>query len=170
MQWPFARLVIFIADTPSYIGAIPTAERAHGVLTAPSSALLGATLLRLGLGLMFLAHALLKLLVFMLPGTAQFFASQGLPGGLAYLVFAAELLGGLALLLGWYARQVALLLSPILVGALGVHWPNGWLFTAQGGGWEYPAFLLLASLALWLVGDGAWALRRSSAWVPGARS
>ncbi|WIT12665.1 DoxX family protein [Paucibacter sediminis] len=122
----------------------------------------GIALLRLGLGLMWIAHALLKLLVFTLPGTAQFFASQGLPGALAYPVFAAELLGGLAILLGLYARQVSLALLPIMLGAAWVHLPNGWVFTSAGGGWEYPLFLALASLSLWLLGDGVWSLRRSA--------
>lgn len=124
----------------------------------------GATLLRIALGTMWIAHALLKLLVFTLPGTAQYFASIGLPGMLAYPVFAAELLGGVALLLGVYARQVALALLPIMVAAAWVHVPNGWVHTSPNGGWEYPVFLVVASLVLWLVGDGAWALKRG-AWL-----
>ena len=132
----------------------------------PASTELGITLLRLSLGVMYIAHALLKLMVFTLPGTAQFFAGVGLPGALAYPVFGAELLGGVALLLGLYARQVALALVPVLAGAAWVHLPNGWVFTAQGGGWEYPAFLIVASLALWLLGDGAAALKRSPRFVP----
>jgi len=40
-----------------------------------------------------------------------------------------------------------------------VHAGNGWLFTAANGGWEYPAFLIAASLAHVLIGDGALALR-----------
>jgi putative oxidoreductase len=124
----------------------------------------GATLLRIALGTMWIAHALLKLLVFTLPGTAQYFASIGLPGMLAYPVFAAELLGGLALLFGVYARQVALALLPIMVAAAWVHVPNGWVHTSPNGGWEYPVFLVVASLVLWLVGDGAWALKRG-AWL-----
>lgn len=127
---------------------------------------LGATLLRVALGSMWIAHALLKLLVFTLPGTAQYFASIGLPGMLAYPVFAAELIGGLALLLGVYARQVALALLPIMVAAAWVHVPNGWVHTSPNGGWEYPAFLVVASLVLWLVGDGAWALRRGDWLAP----
>jgi putative oxidoreductase len=126
----------------------------------------GVALLRVSLGLMWIAHALLKLLVFTLPGTAQYFASIGLPGPLAYAVFAAELIGGAALVLGVYARQVALALLPILAGATWVHLPNGWLFTSTGGGWEYPVFLMVASLALWLMGDGAAAIRRSARFVP----
>lgn len=127
-----------------------------------NSTSLGLLLLRLSLGLMYLAHAGLKLLVFTLPGTAQFFAAQGLPGVLAYAVFAAELLGGVALLLGVFSRQVALGLLPILLGAAWVHAPNGWVFNAQGGGWEYPVFLAAMSVVLWLAGDGAAALKRSA--------
>ena len=127
-----------------------------------SSTPLGLLLLRLSLGLMYLAHAGLKLFVFTLPGTAQFFAGQGLPGALAYAVFAAEAVGGLLLLLGVYPRQVALALVPILLGAAWVHAPNGWVFNAPGGGWEYPVFLAAMSVVLWLAGDGAGALKRSA--------
>jgi putative oxidoreductase len=131
-----------------------------------NSTQIGASILRVSLGIMWIAHALLKLLVFTLPGTAQFFASTGLPGALAYPVFAAELIGGVMIVLGIYARQVSIVLIPILLGALWVHAPNGWLFTAPNGGWEYPAFLAAASLAQWLIGDGVGALRRSGRWVP----
>jgi putative oxidoreductase len=126
----------------------------------------GLLLLRLSLGVMWVAHALLKLFVFTLPGTAQFFESVGFPGFLAYPVFAAELLGGIALLLGIYARQVALALVPIMAVAASVHFKNGWVHTSAGGGWEYPVFLTFALIAIWLAGDGACSLRRSERFVP----
>ena len=126
----------------------------------------GLLLLRLALGAMWLAHALLKPLVFTFAGTAQFFESVGIPGALVAPVFAAELAIGIALLLGVYARQAALLSLPILLAVIWVHVPNGWVHVAKGGGWEYPAFLLVSSLVLWLAGDGAWALRRSVRFVP----
>ncbi len=128
--------------------------------------LYGVTLLRISLGVMWIAHALLKLLVFTLPGTAQYFTSVGFPGVLAYPVFAAELLGGLALVFGIYSRQVSLALIPIMAAAAWVHLPNGWVHTSPNGGWEYPVFLIVASLALWLLGDGALAARRSNRFVP----
>lgn len=121
----------------------------------------GVTLLRVSLGVMWISHAMLKVWVFTLPGTVKFFDSVGLPGVLAYPVFGAEILGGLALILGIYARQVALALTPIMAVAAWVHFPNGWLHTSPGGGWEYPVFLIAASISLWLIGDGAFALRRS---------
>lgn len=123
--------------------------------TAPYAALL----LRLSLGVMFIAHALLKLVVFTLPGTVKFFETLGYPGFLAYVVFGAELVGGVMLVLGVYTRWVSLALVPILIGAALVHVPNGWVFSAPNGGWEYPVFLAVASLVQALLGDGALALR-----------
>ncbi|MDH3282737.1 MAG: DoxX family protein [Gammaproteobacteria bacterium] len=123
--------------------------------TAPYAALV----LRVSLGVMFIAHSVyLKAFVFSLPGTAQFFASIGLPAILAYLVFIAEAAGGVLLIAGLYARGVALALIPILIGAAWVHWPNGWLFSNPNGGWEYPVFLAAAALAQALLGAGAFAV------------
>ena len=122
--------------------------------TAPYAALT----LRLALGTMFVAHALLKLFVFTLPGTAQFFESLGLPSVLAYVTVAAELVGGVLLILGIGTRWVAAALVPILLGAAWVHAGNGWLFSAPKGGWEYPVFLTVAAAAQALLGDGAYAL------------
>ncbi|MBV9078131.1 MAG: DoxX family protein [Methylobacteriaceae bacterium] len=120
-------------------------------------------LLRLALGLMFLAHSVvLKLMTFGLPGTAAFFQAVGLPGWLAYATFACEAAGGALLILGVQSRWVALALSPFLVGALvSVHLANGWVFTAPNGGWEYPAYLFVLCLAQAMLGDGAYALSPS---------
>ena len=129
---------------------------------------LGLALLRVALGTMWISHAALKWLVFSLPGTAEFFESVGIAGVLAYPVFVVEMLGGVALVAGFYARQVALALVPILVVAMWVHLPNGWVHTSPGGGWEYPLFLIVASIAQWLLGDGPFALARSRLGVPTA--
>ena len=122
---------------------------------------IAALVLRLSLGTMFIAHALLKLVVFTMPGTVTFFQSLGLPGELAYLTVAAEFAGGALLILGVHTRYVALALVPILLGALWVHGGNGWLFTSPNGGWEYPAFWTVTLLVQALLGDGAYALKRS---------
>ena len=129
----------------------------------PSTANCGATLLRVSLGVMFLAHSVvLKLFTYGLPGTAAFFVSVGLPGWLAYVTFACELVGGVLLVLGVQACWVALGLSPFLLGALfAVHLPNGWVFTSPNGGWEYPAYLFILCIAQSLVGDGILALSPS---------
>ena len=111
---------------------------------------------------MFLAHAALKLFVFTVPGFVGYFASLGLPAILAYAIIALELLGGIALIFGSYASWVALPLALEMLGTIVlVHGPNGWLFTNKGGGWEYPAFWTIGLIALYLLGDGAMAIRRS---------
>ena len=122
--------------------------------TAPYAAFV----LRVTLGVMFIAHALLKYYVFTLPGTAKFFESLGLPGPLAYLTFFAELVGGALILAGVYSRWVSAALIPILIGATWAHAGNGWVFTAANGGWEYPAFLTIAAAVQTLLGDGRFAL------------
>ena len=77
---------------------------------------LAATILRVSMGVLFLAHAGLKLFIFTPAGTVGYFASLGLPGPLAYPVIAAELLGGVALILGVWTRWVSLALVPVLLG------------------------------------------------------
>jgi putative oxidoreductase len=120
-----------------------------------------ALILRLALGTMFIAHALLKYFVYTLPGTAKFFVSLGLPGVLGYATFAAELVGGILLLAGVRTRVVALALVPVLIGATWAHSGNGWLFTSANGGWEYPAFWTIALVVQALIGDGAFAFTRT---------
>lgn len=121
----------------------------------------GTALLRISLGIIFIAHSLyLKLVVFTLPGTAGFFESIGLPAFLAYVTFAAESIGGIALVLGFYARWAALSLIPIALGATWAHSSAGWVFSNAGGGWEYPLFLAVASAVIALQGNGRLALQR----------
>jgi putative oxidoreductase len=119
----------------------------------------GLFAIRAALGLMFIAHALLKYVVFTIPGFAGFLGQVGYPAVLAWPIVLAELLGGIAIAVGFYSRWVTLALLPVLFGALLVHAPNGWLFTAPNGGWEYPAFLIAAALAHILAGEGAFAAR-----------
>lgn len=122
----------------------------------------GALALRVATGTLFLAHAGLKVFTFTPAGTAEFFGSIGLPGPLAYLVIATEIIGGLALILGIYARAVSLAMVPILLGAIAtVHAGKGFFFTNEGGGWEFPAFWAVALIVQALIGDGAHALRRT---------
>jgi putative oxidoreductase len=126
--------------------------------TAPYAALV----LRLCLAALFVAHAMLKVRVFTIPGTVGYFRSLGLPGWLAYVTIAGELGGAAALILGIYPRYVALLLVPLIVGTIvTVHGKKGWLFSNKDGGWEFPAFWAAALFVLFLLGDGAYALLRS---------
>jgi len=129
--------------------------------TAPWAALI----LRVGLGILFLAHGLLKLLVFKPAGAYGYFKSLGLPGALAYVTMATELAGGSALIIGLMPRYVALLLVPLILGTIvTVHGKNGWMFSNKDGGWEFPAFWALVLFVQFLLGDGAWALIHSPRW------
>ena len=121
----------------------------------------GPTLLRLTLGVMFLAHAALKVFVFTIPGTVGFFGSLGLPPIAAYLTILAEVGGGLALLAGFRVKLISLPLAAVLVGAAHFgHGAAGFGFSNAGGGWEYPAYWAVVMVAQALLGAGAWALDR----------
>lgn len=125
-----------------------------------STAPLAALLLRVSLGILFLAHVGLKVFVFGIPGFVGYFGSLGLPAVLAYAVIVLELLGGTALILGIYAPLVALPLALELLGTIAlVHGANGWLFSSKGGGWEFPAFWIVGLIVLYLLGDGTMALK-----------
>jgi len=124
---------------------------------------IAATTLRITLGIMFLAHSIvLKYFTFTLAGTAQFFESLGLPGLLAYVVFAAEAIGGVLLVFGIQTRIVSLALIPVLAGAAWVHIGNGWVFSANGGGWEYPVFLIVVSAVTALLAPQATRVEQAS--------
>jgi putative oxidoreductase len=118
-----------------------------------------ALLLRVSMGALFLAHgALLKLGTFGLAGTMGFFGSLGYPPVLGAVVAIAETLAGLALIAGIGVRAVSLALVPIMLGATLQHVPNGWLFSAAGGGWEFPVFWTVLLLVQAGLGAGAHAL------------
>jgi len=129
------------------------------MLTETQNTAYAAFLLRVSLGVMFIAHGLLKVLVFTIPGTVGYFESIGYPGFFAYLVIAAELAGGALLIAGFYARYVALALIPVLIGATLQHLGNGWVFSNAKGGWEFPAFWTVTLLVQALLGNGAFALK-----------
>lgn len=128
-------------------------------------------LLRVSLGVMFLAHGLLlKLMTFGLAGTMGFFGQIGFPPVLGAVVAIAETAAGLALVAGLWTRWASLAMVPILIGATVFHLPQGWVFSAPGGGWEFPAFWTVALIVQAGLGSGAWALdnRLSGASRPAA--
>ena len=119
----------------------------------------GTLILRVALGSVLLSHSLyLKMIVFTLAGTAQYFSSIGLPEVLAYIVFFIEVISGVSLLLGFNTRFFSALVIPVLLGATWAHYANGWLFTNAGGGWEYPLCLALMALAQLSLGGGNYAI------------
>lgn len=136
-----------------------TPTELNRTLHAPDTA---ALILRVTMGVFFIAHAWLKIAVFTPSGTAQFFQSIGLPAALAHLTIAAELLGGLALIVGWRVRLVSLALIPLMLGTIVFsHGANGFFFSNEGGGWEYPALWTVALAAQAMLGAGKPAIGRS---------
>jgi putative oxidoreductase len=116
--------------------------------------------LRVTLGILFLAHDGLKFFVFTPAGTAKYFASLGLPSALAYATMLVELVAGVGLILGIWTRLTALVGISTLLGAIiSVHAANGFFFNNPGGGWEFPAFWIVALVVQALLGDGAFALK-----------
>ena len=128
-------------------------------MTQQTNADYAAFVLRVTSGALFIAHGLLKVNVFTVAGTVGFFESLGIPGIFAYLTILAELVGGAALILGIGTRVVSLALIPVLIGATWVHGGNGWLFSSEGGGWEFPLFWAMAQASIALLGRGAFAIR-----------
>jgi putative oxidoreductase len=137
----------------------------------PKLAPYGALLLRVSMGVLFIAHGVyLKAMVFGMAGAAKFFASMGLPEWFAWVVMLYETIGGLMLILGVFPRAVAVFLGlHLLVAAYLGHAANGWNFSNKGGGWEYPVFWAIACFALALIGSGANAMRPDRAAGSGAR-
>ena len=115
---------------------------------------IGVGLIRIHFGVILLAHGWLKVSVFTIDGTVNYFASIGLPAVIAYLVIFGELVGGLALILGIQTRLVSLFTVPIVLGAAIMNSGNGWLHSASGGGWEYAASLTVIAVAITLMGSG----------------
>lgn len=128
-------------------------------MTNENNVAYAAFALRVMSGVMFIAHGLLKVLVFTIPGTVGYFESLGLPAVVAYLTIFAEIGGGVALILGVAVRPVALALIPVLLGAVWVHSGNGWVFSSKGGGWEFPLFWAGAQVVVALLGRGAFAFK-----------
>ena len=126
----------------------------------PSSINFSALLTRLSLGSILLAHGALKIFVFTIPGTVGYFESLGIPAIIAYLTIFGEVIGGAALLMGIYPRLVALLSLPILLGATWTHLPNGWVFSNQGGGWEFPMLLTVLAIVVSVQGSSSFSIKK----------
>jgi putative oxidoreductase len=123
----------------------------------------GATLLRLILGVVYIMHAYLAVVVFGPAGMIDYQAKNGVPFaeiGTWYLIVAHGL-GGVFLVLGLFTRWAALANVPVMVGALlFVHLKNGFWAHSRPSGYEYVLVLAVVSLAVAMIGGGALTLRR----------
>ena len=114
--------------------------------------------LRIAVGLVFLMHGAQKLFVFRLDGTADIMGKLGLPLPLlaAAVVIMVELLGGLGILLGGFARLAGALLAFEMVVAILVARLAGGFFAPYG--YEFELTLLGACLTFAFNGPGRMSL------------
>lgn len=127
-------------------------------VTGVTRAAVGLTVLRVVVGIVFIAHGSLHLFVMKIPGVAGFFGQVGIPFPTlsAILVSVVEFAGGVALVLGLFTRVVAVPLGAVMVGAyLTVHMRGGFFLPR---GYEYVLTLFGATVALALAGPGALSL------------
>ena len=150
------------------------ASATNGFNALPDRPGIGLSVLRIVLGVVFLYHGAGKVFGDMAQ-TAGFFGSLGIPAptATAWLVALLEFVGGIALILGLFARPAAALLVPVMVGAiLTVHAANGFANTNIVGmgetglvfgmpGWEFNLVLIAGLLAIAFGGSGRWALGRA---------
>jgi putative oxidoreductase len=135
-------------------------ENFKKVLT--SNAGLAATVMRIPVGLVLMAHGAQKLFAWFggygLEGTGQWMASVGFEPGylMALMAGSAEFFGGLALLVGLLTRPAALVVAFTMAVAMTVHLGNGLFVTANG--YEYALTLLAVATSLVFSGGGAFAL------------
>jgi putative oxidoreductase len=123
----------------------------------------GALVLRVVLGVIYIAHAYL---VFVVMGPAKFVQEQRamhipLPEIGVWYVIVAHGLGGILLILGLLVRWAALANIPIMAGALWfVHLQQGFFILGAKFGYEYVLVLLGATIAQALLGAGAFTFRK----------
>ncbi|WNS75736.1 DoxX family protein [Bacillus sp. DTU_2020_1000418_1_SI_GHA_SEK_038] len=109
---------------------------------------IGTFLLRIVLGLVFLANGAAKFQGG-IGNTAGWFESIGIPGSLAYPVSIIELAGGIAIILGLGTRIVSMLFGMIMIGAIvTVKLPAGFL-----NGYVYDLVLLIIAIHMVLNGS-----------------
>jgi len=115
--------------------------------------------LRLAVGLVFFVHGYQKLTVFKTEGVTQMLQGLGVPAPeiFAVILIAVELVGGAALVLGFFTHWAAKLTGIVaLVALILVHLPNG--FWLADNGYEFMLLILAATISLAVTGGGRWSL------------
>ncbi len=113
----------------------------------------GLLMIRLGLGIVFIAHGWSKWQS--LVETNLFFSNLALPVWTVYLVIFFELIGGLAVVFGWLARFFSFGLVIIMIVAIAkVKLTSGFI-----GGYEFDFVLMLMALSIVLAGSGRYKMR-----------
>jgi putative oxidoreductase len=122
-------------------------------------------LLRITAGLMLLPHAWPKFMVAGAKGVAaNTLARRGIEPALplAILIMFLESVGAICIAIGFLTRPFALLLLiEMLFITFKVQWPNGWFFSAQGGGAEFTVMWAALFLIILIRGGGPYAVDRA---------
>ncbi|MDQ0971327.1 putative oxidoreductase [Neobacillus niacini] len=114
---------------------------------------IGALILRVTLGALFLIHGLVKVQGG-IENIVGWFESIGLPGFLAYGVALLEIAGGIALIIGLATRLVSALFALLMIGAtVKVKLAVGLLGNGQMAGYELD--LAFLAIAIYLVINGS---------------
>ena len=124
----------------------------------------GYPLLRITAGLMLIPHAWPKFTTAGAAGVAAGLARRGIEPALAfaYLIMFVELVGGICIAIGFLTRPFALLcLIEMIVIAVKAHLPNGWFFSVQGGGGEFPVMWAILFLIILIRGGGHFSVDRA---------
>jgi putative oxidoreductase len=127
----------------------------------------GLLILRISLGIVFVAHGYLKVFTFGIEHAMAVFEAHTvwhinmIPGWFAVPSAVIEWVGGLMLILGLKIRLITPFLGAVAFGAGAVHFENGWNYTSKpDGGWEYGIFLCLCCVVVYLVGPGKYTLKQ----------
>ena len=113
----------------------------------------GALVLRLVVGITFFVHGLSKFQGG-IANVAGWFSSMGLPGFMAYIIATIELVGGIALILGFGTRIISALFVFVMLGAIiKVKLAAGFMGDGKMAGYELE--LVLLAIAVYLVVCGS---------------
>jgi len=125
----------------------------------------GLLILRVSLGIVFIAHGYLKVFTFGIKHAMEVFEAHTvwniimIPGWFAPAAAVIEWVGGALLILGVKTRLITPFLGAVAFGAGAVHFENGWNYTSKAeGGWEYGIFLFVSCVVVYLVGPGKYTL------------
>jgi putative oxidoreductase len=132
-------------------------ERAQSAVHAVD---VGLVVLRLALGIIFIAHGAQKLFGWFggqgLEATVTGFGSMGIPTALSYVAAFTEFFGGIAVIIGLLSRLASLGLAiNMLVAMALVHAKNGFFMNSPGGaGIEFTLALFAMALTILIAGPG----------------
>ena len=132
-------------------------------LGSPKQAQVALGIIRIVAAVIFIGHGYQKFFIMGIPGTTGFFTQVGapLPEISAPFVATLELVGGAALLIGLFARFVAIPLAIDIATAIVLFHSKHGFFVPMGV--EFVTLLLASAVAIAVAGPGAFSIDRTLA-------